>query len=104
MLNSFSYRIYIGKCVLLSVSCSKSVCDWMTGRKHSDSSQLTAKWNAGGDNVATRHCFYCIMRDSCIGSVYDYVIGVVAGSKACIDGYSAVQAYRTAVWANCGHI
>jgi len=30
---------------------------------------------------------------------YDYVIDVVAGSKACMAGYSAVQAYITAVWA-----
>jgi len=39
------------------------------------------------------------MRGSCIGMDYDYVIGVAAGSKACIVGYSAVQAYITAVWA-----
>jgi len=32
---------------------------------------------------------------------YDYVIDVVAGSKASIAGYSAVHAYMTAVWAYC---
>ena len=68
-------------------------------RSHSDSIQLTAKWGAGGDNVAIRHCYYCIMRGSCIGMDYDYVIDVVAGSKGCIAGYSAVQVYITAVWA-----
>jgi len=30
---------------------------------------------------------------------YDYGLDVVAGSKACIAGYSAVQVYITAVWA-----
>jgi len=39
------------------------------------------------------------MRGSGIGVDYDYVIDVVAGSKGCIAGYSAVQAYITAVWA-----
>jgi len=34
---------------------------------------------------------------------YDYVIDVVAGSKACTAGYSAVQAYITAVWAYYRH-
>jgi len=29
---------------------------------------------------------------------YDYVIDVVAGSKACIAGYSAAEAYITVVW------
>jgi len=29
----------------------------------------------------------------------DYVMDVVAGSRACIAGYSAVQAYIAAVWA-----
>jgi len=31
---------------------------------------------------------------------YDYVIDVIAGSKACIADYSAIQVYITAVWAN----
>jgi len=30
--------------------------------------------------------------------ISDYIIDVVAGSKACIAGYSAVQAYITNVW------
>ena len=38
--------------------------------------------------------------DSCIGMDYDYVIDVIAGSKACIADYSAIQVYITAVWAN----
>ena len=33
---------------------------------------------------------------------YDYLIDVVAGSKACIAGYNAVQAYITAVWTHRG--
>ena len=32
------------------------------------------------------------------------MFGVVAGSKACTAGYSAVQAYITAVWAYYRHI
>jgi len=44
------------------------------------------------------------MRGSCIGMDYDYVIDAVAGSTACIAGYSAVQAYITAVWAYYRHI
>jgi len=43
------------------------------------------------------------MRGSCIGVDYDYVIDVVAGSKACVAGYSAVEAYITAVWAYYRH-
>jgi len=35
------------------------------------------------------------MRGSCIGVDYDYVIDVIAGSKACIARYSAVQAYNS---------
>ena len=54
--------------------------DWMTGRG-----------GAGCDNVATRHYYYCVMRGSCTGMDYDYVIDVVAGSKACIAGCSAVR-------------
>ena len=38
------------------------------------------------------------------GMDYDYVIDVVAGSKACIAGYSAVQAYITDVWVYYRHI
>jgi len=42
------------------LSCSQTACDWMTGRKrsHSDFIQLTAKWGAGGDNVASRQYYY----------------------------------------------
>ena len=49
--------------------------------------------------MANRRRSYSVMRGSCIGMVYDYVTDVVAGSKACIAGYSAVQAYIAAVWA-----
>ena len=52
-----------------NVLCPQTACDWTTGRKRSqsNSNQLTAKWGAGGDNVATRHYYYCVMRGSCIG-------------------------------------
>ena len=78
--------------MLLRLSCSQTACDWTTGRKrsHSDSIQLTAKWGSSGDNIATRHYCYCVMHGSCIGMDYDYVIDVVAGSTAFIDGYGAV--------------
>jgi len=51
------------------VSCSFTACDWMTGRKrsHSNSNQLTDKWGACGDNVATRPYYYWVMRCCCIG-------------------------------------
>ena len=79
--------------MLLRLSCSQTACDWTTGRKrsHSDSIQLTAKWGSSGDNIATRYYCHCVMHASCIGMDYDYVIDVVAGSKAFIDGYGAVQ-------------
>ena len=66
-------HIYLWKCVLLMLSCSRSACDWMTGRKrsHSDSIQLTDKWGADGDNVAIRH-YYCVIRGSCIGMDYEF--------------------------------
>jgi len=35
---------------------------------------------------------------------YDSFIDVVTGSKAYIAGYSAVQAYITAVWAYYKHV
>ena len=68
----------------------------MTGRKrsHSNSNRLTDKWGAGGDNVTTRQL---LLRH--VWELYRH--DVVAGSKACIAGYSAVQAYITAVWASC---
>jgi len=78
----------------------------MTGRKrsHSYSIQLTAKWGAGGDNVvATQHYYYCVMRGSCVGMDYNYIIDVTADSKAYIAGYSTVQAYITAIWAYYRH-
>ena len=53
---------------------------------HSNSIQPAAKWGAGGDNIATRHYFYCVMRGSCKGIDYDYVIDVVAGSKLVSNG------------------
>ena len=77
------------------MSCPQTACDWTTERKgsHSNSNQLTDKWGAGDDNVATRHYYYCVVRGSCIRH------DVVTDSEARIAGYSAVQAYITAVWA-----
>jgi len=55
---------------------------------------LTAKWGAGGDNVvATQHYYYCVMRGSCVGMDYNYIIDVAVDSKPYIAGYSTVQLY-----------
>ena len=55
-----------------------------------------------GCPLATRHYYYCVMRGSCklklIGMDYDYVVDVVAGSKACIAGYNGLQAYNSCIW------
>ena len=78
ILSNLSLKICIAR-----LSCSRLACDWMMGRKrsYSDSIQLTGKWGTGGDNVATRHYYYCVMCGSCIGMDYDCGIDVVAVAK-----------------------
>jgi len=46
-----------------------------------------------GYPLATQHYYYCVMRGSCIGVDYDYVIDVVMGSKACIAGQCSTDLY-----------
>ena len=45
-----------------------------------------------------------LLHGSCTGMDYGYVIDVIASSKAGVAGYSAVQAYISAVWAYYRHI
>jgi len=83
---------HLWKCVLLTLSCSQTVCDW---RWHSDSIQLRAI--GGAPAAITLHYYYCVMRGSCIGMDVWLRHRRRAGSKACIAGYSAVQTYITAI-------